>query len=308
MSPMLSYSADHTYTLEDLHDWQFQGTSLAVLGQPVRHSISPQMHNAALAELAAKHPQLSAWKYFRFEIAPEQLLESLPLFHAKGFQGLNLTVPHKEIAFPAVSQIDPEAQPIGAVNTLRRLDDGWAGYNTDGYGLAQGIERELQREIQNSDLVLLGAGGAARAAAIQALQSRCQSLTIVNRNQERLGKLVSELQPIAAAANIPLHPLSPQDIDTLPAGCLLVNATSLGLKQDDPTPIPEDKLPLNACCYDMIYNPPTTRLMNLVSQNGGIVANGLSMLVHQGAKSLSIWTETDAPAETMQKAAEQAMA
>lgn len=305
---MLSYSADQTYTLEDLRNWQYPGTSLAVLGQPVRHSISPQMHNAALAELSNSRPELANWRYFRFEIHPDKLLESLPLFHAKGFAGLNLTVPHKEIAFPAVVQIDPAAKPIGAVNTLQRLDEGWSGYNTDGYGLAQGIRKQLGLEIAGSDFVLLGAGGAARAAAIQALQSACRSLTIVNRNQERLSKLIAELSPIAREAKIPLKPLSPPSIDQLPAGCLLVNATSLGLKTDDPTPIPEAKLPQKASCFDMIYNPPTTRLMQLVSQQGGHVANGLSMLVHQGAKSLSIWTDTEAPAETMQSAADKAMA
>lgn len=305
---MLSYSADHTYTLEDLRNWQYPGTSLAVLGQPVRHSISPQMHNPAIAELGKQRPELTHWRYFRFEIAPEQLLESLPLFHEKGFHGLNLTVPHKEIAFPAVSQIDPAAQPIGAVNTLRRLEQGWAGYNTDGYGLDQGIRLQLGREISGSDFVLLGAGGAARAAAIQALQSSCKTLTIINRNQERLSKLVSEIQDLADKAQIPLRPLSPQNIDSLPQGCLLVNATSLGLKADDPTPIPEAKLPSNASCFDMIYNPPKTKLMQLISQQGGQAANGLAMLVHQGAKSLSIWTDTDAPAHIMQEAAQNAMA
>ncbi len=305
---MLSYSADQTYTLEDLRDWQFEGTSLAVLGQPVRHSISPQMHNAAIAKLAAVRPELSNWRYFRFEIAPEQLLEALPIFHSKGFIGLNLTVPHKEIAFPAVKGIDPAAQPIGAVNTLKRHETGYAGFNTDGYGMAQGIKIQLDREIEGSDFVLLGAGGAARAAAIQAIQSKCASLTIVNRNQERLAKLIGELTPLAEEANIPLKALAPSNIEALPAGCLLVNATSLGLKPDDPTPIPVDKLPETLNCLDMIYNPPSTALMKAVAAKGGQVGNGLAMLVHQGARSLSIWTDTEAPAETMQQAADTALA
>lgn len=305
---MPSYSADETYTLDDLQLWDFPGTSLAVLGQPVRHSISPQMHNAALAKLAETHPELANWRYFRFEIQPEQLLEALPLFHQKGFAGLNLTVPHKEIAFPAVQGIDPAAQPIGAVNTLKRHDSGYAGYNTDGYGLAQGIRIQLGRSIKGSDFVLLGAGGAARAAAIQALQSACARLTIVNRNQDRLSRLISELQPIADQANIPLLGLSPATLDVLPSGCLLVNATSLGLKPDDPTPIPVEKLPDNASCFDMIYNPPSTALMKAVAEKSGQTGNGLAMLVHQGAKSLSIWTATEAPADTMQKAAERALA
>ncbi len=305
---MLSYSADQTYTLDDLRNWQFPGTSLAVLGQPVRHSISPQMHNAAISKLAQTRPELAQWRYFRFEIQPEQLLAALPLFHAKGFAGLNLTVPHKEIAFPAATAIDPAAQPIGAVNTLKRQENGYTGYNTDGYGLAQGIKIQLGREIEGSEFVLLGAGGAARAAAIQALQSRCSHLTIVNRNQERLSRLISELQPIADAASIPLTALAPTNLDGFPEHCLLVNATSLGLKPDDPTPIPVDKIPQNASCFDMIYNPPTTALMKAVIANGDPACNGLAMLVHQGAKSLSIWTDTKAPADIMQQAADQALA
>lgn len=305
---MLSYSADETYLLEDLRNWQFPGTSLAVLGQPVRHSISPQMHNSALAMLSEKMPDLANWRYFRFEISPGQLLEALPIFHEKGFAGLNLTVPHKEIAFPAVEKVDPAAQPIGAVNTLKRTETGFAGFNTDGYGLAQGIKLELDREIAGSEFVLLGAGGAARAAAIQALQSQCRSLTIINRNQERLSRLIDDIAPLARECGTPLHPLAPQSIDSLPEGCLLVNATSLGLKPSDPMPIPVEKLPTNPSYFDMIYNPPQTALMELVAKNGGRVSNGLSMLVHQGAKSLAIWTKAEAPAEVMQSAADKALA
>lgn len=304
---MLSYAADQTFTLEDLHNWQYPGTSLAVLGQPVRHSISPQMHNAALERLTLQRPDLANWRYFRFEIQPEQLLEAFPLFHSKNFVGLNLTVPHKEIAFPAVESVSPSALPIGAVNTLKRLEKGYAGYNTDGYGLAQGIAIELGRGIEGSDFVLLGAGGAARAAAIQALQSRCATLTIINRNQDRLRQLVSEISPIANEACIPLYALSPQNISALPEGCLLVNATSLGLKPGDPSPIPEDKLPINVSCFDMIYNPPRTALMDAIAKNGGRAANGLAMLVHQGAQSLEIWTGSPAPAELMQAAAKSAL-
>lgn len=305
---MLNYSADSTYSFEDLLQWDFPGTSLAVLGQPVRHSISPQMHNAALAEMSRARPDLADWKYFRFEIDPEQLLEALPLFHKKGFAGLNLTVPHKEIAFPSAVEIDPDAQPIGAVNTLLHRPDGYAGFNTDGYGLSQGIRIDLESDFKGSHIVLLGAGGAARAAAIQALTSNCKSLSIVNRNQDRLGRLLSELQPIALDKGAQLKGLAPDTEESLPEHCILVNATSLGLKPNDPTPIPKAKLPHNCSCYDMIYNPPQTELLRLVSKSGGRVGNGLSMLVHQGAKSLQIWTKLSPPADTMLKAAQAALA
>lgn len=303
---MLSYEAAQTYTLDDLKNWQFAGTSLAVLGKPVRHSISPQMHNAALAELSKTTPELKHWKYFRFEIDPEDLTASLPLFFEKGFIGLNLTVPHKEIAFHFLDDIASSAKPIGAVNTLFRNETGYTGYNTDGYGLAKGIEIELGRTLSVSHIALLGAGGAARAAAIEAINSSCGSLTIVNRNQERLAKLISEIAPLAHQSQIPLRAISPQQSDTLPKSCILVNATSLGLKASDPTPIPPENIPDEAACFDMIYNPPVTSLMKAVQAKGLRTANGLAMLVHQGAKSLEIWTGKTAPAATMQEAAETA--
>lgn len=304
---MLSYEAAQTYTIEDLKNWQFEGTSLAVLGKPVRHSISPQMHNAALQELAKTTPELGNWKYFRFEIDPEALTTSLPLFLEKGFIGLNLTVPHKEIAFRFLENIAPSAQEIGAVNTLVRVGNSYTGYNTDGYGLAKGIEIELKQTLRGSQIALLGAGGAARAAALQAIEAGCSSLTIVNRNQERLAKLISEIAPLARDSDIPVRAISPSQADTLPNPCILVNATSLGLKANDPTPIPPQCIPSEASCFDMIYNPPVTSLMKAVRDKGLPAANGLAMLVHQGAKSLEIWSGKAAPSECMQAAAEAAM-
>ncbi|HEY9249354.1 MAG TPA: shikimate dehydrogenase, partial [Rariglobus sp.] len=128
-------SADPIYTLADLDTWSCPGTALAVLGHPIKHSVSPPMHNAALARMAADDPRFATWRYFRFDIAPDDLPAALEKFHARGFAGLNLTVPHKIIAFDRVATLDPAARPIGAVNTLRRTSAGWHGYNTDGYGL-----------------------------------------------------------------------------------------------------------------------------------------------------------------------------
>lgn len=303
---MHRYSSAETYTLDDLQSWEFPGVGLAVLGHPVRHSISPQMHNAALAKLAASEPRFANWRYFRFDIEPETLASALPLFHARGFFGLNLTVPHKEIAVGLVSQIDDNAKTVGAVNTLLRLETGYRGFNTDGYGLSQGIRQTLGTSLTGSNVALLGAGGAARAAAAQCLSDRCRSLTIINRNQERLARLIDELSPFAAAAGIELAGRSPEALALQP-GCVIVNATSLGLKADDPTPLQADQIPAGAVCYDMIYNPPETRLMRLASERGGQAANGLSMLIHQGARALEIWTGQPAPVSAMSDAANTAL-
>ena len=118
-------SADPVFTLADLETWSFPGTALAVLGHPIKHSISPVMHNAALAELARSDKRYASWKYFRFDIPPEDLPRALELLRGKNFRGLNLTVPHKVIAFDLIAAIDPAAKPIGAVNTLLATDQGW---------------------------------------------------------------------------------------------------------------------------------------------------------------------------------------
>ena len=303
------FSTEKTYTLEDLERWNREEPSLAVLGFPVKHSVSPAMHNAAIAQLNAGSNRFEGWRYFRFETRPEDLIAALPRFHEKGFFGLNLTVPHKELVLPTLEKVDPAAREIGAVNTLKRCGNGYEGFNTDGYGLEQGIRIELHLEFANREVYILGAGGAGRAAAVQALRSSCRSLTLVNRNQERLAKLIETLRPIASDRSIPLRGFSPVD-DSLsfPSGALVVNATSLGLKDDDPLPVKESLLSGEIALYDMIYNPTETPLMRSVSRLGGSVANGLSMLVYQGVRALEIWTETSVDARAMDNAARAALA
>lgn len=304
---MRSSLSNETYTLEDLQSWPEGQTCLAVLGHPVRHSISPQMHNAALTEMSASRPRLSHWRYHRFDIPPERLTESLPLFHAKGFYGLNLTVPHKELALAQIAEIDPHAKKVGAVNTLVRLERGYKGYNTDGYGLSQAIRSELKRDLSGSDVALLGAGGAARAAALQCILENCRSLQIVNRNQERLARLLDELTPLAKERGVQLSGSPSESFSSEKENLIVINATSLGLKPDDPLPISTDSLPAQAALYDMIYNPRETRLMSSFRKSGRPAANGLSMLVHQGARALEIWSGEPVPVETMQRAAREAL-
>lgn len=282
-------SSDPVLTLADLAAWQRPGTSLAVLGHPIKHSISPPMHNAALADLAATDARFADWRYFRFEIHPDDLPQALELLHAKRFRGVNLTVPHKVIAFGRVATVDAAAQPVGAVNTLLWTETGWQGHNTDGYGLAAAVRATLGLELTGQHIVLLGAGGAARGAAVEFLQRRCASLWIANRTRANLDILMDVLAPIANGT--PVHGFAPDAIPAaLPAGALVINATSAGLKDSDPLPIDPSALPRPVAIYDMIYNPPATRLLQAAAQAGIATANGLDMLVHQGAKALEIWS------------------
>lgn len=300
--------AARTYTLDDLANWLRPGVSLAVLGHPIKHSISPAMHNAALAEMAGTDVRFADWRYFRFEVPPEDLPRALDLLHAKKFRGVNLTIPHKilAIASPRVVAIDPEARPVGAINTLRWREDGWEGFNTDGHGLNEGLREDLATSLHGSHVVLLGAGGAARGASVECLQRGAASLWIGNRTRENLDALRDLLAPLAGT--IPVHGFDPRTPPpALPAGSVLINATSAGLKAADPLPVDLALLPSLRAVYDMIYNPAETALLAAARARGIPTANGLSMLVHQGARALEIWTGSPVPVSAMQKAARAAM-
>lgn len=295
-----------TYTLKDLDYLDFPGKALAVLGDPVRHSLSPAMHTAALAVLSETDASFEDWRYYRFEVPAAELSVALPRFHAKGFAGLNLTVPHKVLALETVTELSKEAAVMGAVNTLKRMDAGWVGYNTDGYGLERGIESMLNQSLKGSVVMLAGSGGAARAAAVQCLRSGCSKLYLGNRTPERLAGLCEILEELNEESMVETFSLN-----AIPAGLpnsgLFINATSLGLREDDPAPIEVDALPSGWSVYDMVYNPPETQLLHSAAQRGLRCANGLSMLVHQGARALEIWTGASVDAKVMYTAAELAI-
>lgn len=294
---------ERVHTLADLETWRFDGGALAVLGRPVAHSISPAMHNAALARLAEAEPRFATWRYFKFEIDPAQLGAALPRFHACGFLGLNLTIPHKVVAVPHVRRIDPAASEAGAVNTLRRVEDGYEGFNTDGYGISRAVEEELGLPLAGSPVILLGAGGAARAAAVTCLRERCAGLWIGNRTAANLETLLDALAAPAARAGLALHGFDLADPPAdLPADALVINATSAGLQPRDPSPVDLSRLRGRPRVYDMIYNPPDTPLLRAARARGLPAANGLSMLVHQGARALEIWTDRPVSAKVMRAA------
>lgn len=298
-----------TYTLADLASWSRPGITLAVLGYPIRHSISPAMHTAALARMAQENPVFADWRYVRFEVPPEDLPQALELLHAKHFRGINLTVPHKVLALTSdrVTSIDPSARPAGAINTLRWRTDGWEGFNTDGYGLREGLREDLSLELSGAHVVMLGAGGAARAAAVQCLQAGCASLNIANRTRANLDALLALLRPLAAPGQM-LSGFAPDaPPKNLPSDSVVVNATSAGLKNTDALPIDPTKIPRPRAVYDMIYNPAETRLLATARVLGLPAANGLSMLVHQGARALEHWSGRSAPVATMREAARNAL-
>jgi shikimate dehydrogenase len=247
------------------------------------------MHNAALAELAREDSRFAGWRYFPFDVEPARLADALELLRRRGFCGVNLTVPHKVLAVAMVSDLDPGALEAGAVNTLLLGGPGWRGFNTDGYGLAAGIREDLGIELRGTPVVLVGAGGAARGAAVECLRAGCAGLWIMNRTRRNLDLLLASLAPISRG--IPVHGLDAGLRPArMPAGAVVINATSAGLRPSDAAPADLSAFPGAAAVYDMIYNPPETRLLAQARALGIPGANGLGMLVHQGAKALEIWT------------------
>jgi shikimate dehydrogenase len=257
-----------------------------VIGHPISHSLSPQMHNAALAAM----PAFARWRYFPFDVPPADLAAALDIMGSYGFRGINLTVPHKVLAFGMVSSLDAGAEEAGAVNTLLRDGAGWRGFNTDGFGLTTGIRESLDIGLEGARVILLGGGGAARGAAVECLRRGCSGLWIANRTRRNLDALLAHLAPLAGKIQV-----RALDRSNGPAtGALVINATSAGLHRDDPAPVDLADFPGVAAVYDMIYNPPATRLLQQARALGLPHANGLGMLVHQGAKALEIWTGVSA--------------
>lgn len=293
---------DSVYHLTDLENWKFEGVSLAVIGHPIAHSVSPAMHNAALSLMSNDDSRFSHWRYFKFDILPEDLSSALPLFYKNNFIGLNLTLPHKVEAVPLIAKVDPAAQHVGAVNTLHWQDDGYHGYNTDGYGLEKAIQCDLDMEFKETTVILLGAGGAGRSAAVQSLEGECKALWIGNRNQAHLAALLNSLHTHCSFSKVVGFALSSPP-PNLPETGLLINATSLGLQKEDPSPINLDRFDQSLKIYDLIYKPADTALLRDAASRGIKGAHGLTMLVWQGARSLEIWSEASVPTEVMISAA-----
>ena len=247
------------------------------------------MHNAALAILGRADPRFAGWIYLAFDIEAERLPAALGLMGEHGFLGVNLTVPHKVQAVGLVASLDPGALEAGAVNTLLREGSGWRGFNTDGYGLATGIREGLGIELRGTPVVLLGAGGAARGAAVECLRSGCAGLWILNRTRANRDALLRHLAPLASG--IEVRGVDPEGARSgIPSGALVINATSAGLHPGDAAPVDLGTVPGARAVYDMIYNPPQTPLLAQAKALGIAHSNGLGMLVHQGAKALEIWT------------------
>ena len=274
-----------------------------IFGYPIGHSISPAMHRAAFAR-AGVDASYTAW-----ETRPEDLAASIAKLRGDGYLGANVTIPHKQAAMSALDEIDPAAREIGAVNTIVNRAGSLFGTNTDAYGFIESLRAESGFDPRGADAALIGAGGAARAAAFALADAGVRTLSIANRSPERAAALASEI----AARGVSAQGMG-LDSPRFPAACaasaLIVNSSSVGMKggpAEGASPVPLGAIRRGCVVYDMVYNPQETPLLAQAADAGALAVGGLPMLVHQGAAAWSMWTGRDAPIEIMLQAAKEAL-
>lgn len=299
------------YTLDDLRRWpeatrdEKPPIRLAVLGDPVAHSASPPMHNAALDACGIDA------RYTRLHIRPEELAEAFALFPRHGFIGANCTIPHKAEALRLVHRADDHARSIGVVNTVLVEGDQLAGFNTDGPGLVRAVRAEFGVDLRDLRVLVLGAGGGAgRAIAMQCAMEGCERLVLVNRTIDKARALAAELAPLFAVPRVsgPGERLEiaawedPALRAQLAQTDLVINCTAVGLQRGDPSPLSSALLQPHLLIYDTIYTAARTKLMLAADAAGARSANGLSMLLHQGALAFEILFDRPAPLEIMRAA------
>lgn len=273
-----------------------------VIGDPVSHSLSPFLHNAAFEHLGI------AARYERWQTRSAELPARIDSLRAPHILGANVTLPHKITVVSLLDRLDPQAAQIGAVNTIVRLPDGrLEGTNTDAPATIATLREDAGFDPAGKRVVILGASGAARAAAFALIAAQVAALTIINRTLERAEELLADV--LASSDDDPyLRALAPDDPDVpevIRATDVIINATSVGWRADE-TPLPGHLIPATALVFDMVYRP--TRLLREAAQAGAATLDGRGMLVRQAALSFERWTGAPAPLEVMFAAFDQARA
>jgi shikimate dehydrogenase len=292
------------FTLDDLRHWEDLAPTLspparvAVIGDPIAHSRSPQMHNPALVARGIEA------QYIRVQVPPGSVAEALGLFSKHGFVGVNCTIPHKFEALEAMHEVSPLARQLGAVNTVHIENGRFTGYNTDGPGFLRSVAEAFAREVGDLRVLIIGAGGGAgRAVAVQCALEKCPSLLLVNRTVEKLEPLMAECAEISPATKI--EPVAWNDAslaDALGRADLIVNATPRGMKAGDEPLFDTRLIRPEHLVYDMVYRAQgTTPLIEAAKAAGSRTCDGLILLLHQGAISFGHWFGEPVPLENMRE-------
>jgi shikimate dehydrogenase len=272
---------------------------VGLFGHPVAHSKSPQMHNAAFAEMGLDY------RYLAFDVLPERIGAAVEAIRALGLRGANVTIPHKVSVMPHLDEISEAAALIGAVNTIVNENGRLIGHNTDGIGYLTALREETGFDVADKQVLLLGAGGAARAVAAQMALAGAARLTIAARQAEKAAELAAHLAPHAATDSVTFDSLQGEKAETVGEYDLVVNTTPVGMHPHvDAVPLPTELLRAGQLVSDLIYNPRLTRFLLEAERRGCRVHGGLGMFVHQGAHAFSMWTGSAAPADVMRRTVE----
>ncbi len=297
------------YTAAHLDRWPATGgllqppARLAVIGDPVAHSLSPEMHNPALRALGIPAT------YVRLHLRPGEFFPAIPQLARLGFTGVNCTIPHKFLALQCVDHLDPDAKITGAVNTIIFQPDGSTyGRNSDSPGFLRAVSEEFGRDVRDLRILIVGAGGGAGAAVatVCAMQG-CPALYLTNRSLSKLPPLRQQLENHQGVTNTTIIPWEHGPLsDLMPHIDLIVNCTSLGMNPEDSPVIPHSAIAPHHLIFDMVYKPLVTPLLAAAADAGARAINGLPMLLWQGAQSLEWWFEKPAPTTIMRQALQQA--
>lgn len=278
-----------------------------VLGHPIDHSLSPAMHQAAFRALG-----LDAI-YAPFDVPARDLGRVLDGLEAAGASGLNVTVPHKEAVARHLGRrrLVGAAAALGAVNTLVSSANGFRGHNTDVAGFQRVLDAELRVTARGASVVLLGAGGAARAVAWALLRGGVAAVAVANRTPRHATRLIRWMRTVAGTGSRVRFDAIPFDRCAIGAALAergwLINATSLGLRLHDPQILPAGQIPKRSVVIDLVYRAPTTPLVRAARRRGALATDGLPMLLYQGAEAFRLWWRRPPPVAAMRRAVEQAV-
>ncbi len=266
-----------------------------LFGEPVEHTGSPAMHNAAFEKLS-----LNA-AYLAFRVKPSEIKQALKGIVSLNFSGINLTIPHKQICLPYLDRIDRQARLIGAANTLVVKGGRLLGYNTDAPGFLKSLKQDLGQSPQGKSVFLLGAGGAGRAVAVAVAKNKAKEIILADLVLKRSRQLAINLKtqfPYLQVRTINLKKITGSDLGGID---LFINATPLGMRPADPLPVNSGFLHPGVSIYDLVYNVSPTRLVRAARRRGLKAVNGLGMLVWQAALAFELWTGRKPPVELMRR-------
>jgi shikimate dehydrogenase len=276
---------------------------IGIFGYPVEHSFSPTMHNAAFRALSLD------FVYVPFHVQPEKIAQAVEGIRAMGMVGVNITIPHKSAVIKHLDELSPEAEMIGAVNTIINLKGVLKGYNTDALGFVKSMEIDAGIEAKGKRVMLLGAGGAARAVSVQLALSGASEIILTTPNPDEIGNLKQIITSHTLTIIKDVFWSEDEISNFLSKTDILINATPLGMHPhiDAVLPVRLDCLSKEALVCDLIYNPRETLLLQQARQYGLNVQNGIGMLLYQGAIAFQHWTGVEPPITVMRKALEEAL-